>query len=105
MDAQDFILAGTNAAVRRETLVLALAKAGAISPAAALPFEQLGVVADDAWDDLVLAGRIREGQPGYFYAFNAPALASPRERRIKMFVFSLLIVAIPIVLILLNRRR
>jgi hypothetical protein len=88
----------------RNRLTGALRSRGAVSPASARPLNELGVTADAAWRRLVIEGRIREGPPGDFYLFEPPR-PSTRERVVKMVVFYLLIVLIPIVLFLASANR
>jgi hypothetical protein len=87
----------------RNRVIEVLQSRGAVSPATARSLGELHVSADDTWNRLVIEGRVREGHPGLFYLFERPR-ASTRQRLVKLLVFYALIVLIPIVLILANRR-
>jgi hypothetical protein len=87
----------------RHRLIDAVRSAGAIAPAAARPFAELNVAADYTWERLVVEGRIREGPPGHFYLFE-PRRPNTRQRVIRMVVFYVLILLIPVVLILATKK-
>jgi len=84
----------------QKRVIDALRLRGAVSPATARPFDDFNVATDSAWNRLVIQGRVREGLPGHFYLFERPP--SNKQRIIKMLVFYVIILLIPIVLILLN---
>lgn len=86
----------------RSRVIDSLRSAGAISPATARPVADLHVTTDDTWRRLVSEGRIREGPPGHFYLFER-GRPSTRQRVVKMVVFCLIILLIPIVLVLATR--
>jgi hypothetical protein len=104
MELLDLLLLVGSLDEGRAKMITTLEAAGAITPATARPFAELDVAGDKTWTQLVREGRIREGPPGYFYVFEGARRSSPREKRIKQIVFYALIVAIPIVLILLNKQ-
>jgi hypothetical protein len=101
MDMFPVLLSGILARdeMARDRVVTALRVAGALSPASARPFEDLHVQPDETWNRLVSEGRIREGPPSHFYLYDAQQ-KHQRQRRLKMVVFYLLMILIPVVLFL-----
>lgn len=101
------VIADRDAAAREHTIA-AMESAGAVSPASAQPLRTLGLETTAAWRQLVAEGRIREGAPDHFYLFDTELFDTEpsrrRERLIKMIGFYSLIILIPIVIFLLNRR-
>jgi ATP-dependent Clp protease ATP-binding subunit ClpA len=87
-----------------ERILARLRSAEATSPASARSLEDLRCKADDTWRSLVDEGRIREGAPGTFYLYErattgARPLVRTPARFIKTFVFWLIILLLPIILI------
>lgn len=92
-----------------ERVIAKLRAADAVSPASARSLSDLRCKADEAWQALVEEGRIREGAPGTFYLYERAGSAvgagiPSRARLAKTFVFWLLILLIPILLIQLSSR-
>lgn len=88
-------------AMARERVIAAMRTADAESPRSARTIVELDVVTDDVWDQLIREGTVREGPPDHFYLFGIKR-ASRRQRFIKMAVFWVLILLIPVVLILVT---
>ncbi|HVX40036.1 MAG TPA: hypothetical protein VHB25_10720 [Gemmatimonadaceae bacterium] len=85
----------------RNRAIATLRSQGALSPATAKSLDELHITPDQAWTHLIIHGRVREGPTGRFYLFEPPR-ASPRERALKMIVFYVLIILIPLALVLLT---
>jgi hypothetical protein len=87
----------------RAALIASLERAGATSPATARSLDELRVTTDEFWAALVREGRVREGPPNQYYLYDAFA-GRPRgfrkQRLIKMIVFYIVILALPILLVL-----
>jgi len=96
------ILAENDLAARNR-VIGALQSHGAASPATARSLEELNMATDETWNRLVIEGRVREGPPGRFYLFERPR-AGKRQRIITIAVFYAVILLVPIVLILINRK-
>ena len=79
----------------------ALRVAGATSAAAAVPRESLGAINEDSLGVLVREGIVREGAPGSYYLYEPPPRS--RERLVKMLVFWLIVILLPVVLIWLSK--
>jgi hypothetical protein len=77
----------------------ALIAAGAVSPTGAKALAAFPLIDAQVFDSLVRRGVIREGAPGTFYVYQPDSGSNPTGRLIKTFVFWLLILAIPILLI------
>lgn len=92
-----------------ERIIAKLRAADAVSPASARSLADLRCKEDAGWQSLLDEGRIREGTPGTFYLYErAPSAlhnGNPsRARFAKTFVFWVLILLIPILLIQLSSR-
>ena len=77
----------------------ALIAVGAVSPATARALAEFPLVDDSAFDALVRRGVIREAAPGTFYVFRSDAESHDWRRAVKLVLFWLIVLLIPILLI------
>ena len=97
------MLAARQAARRR--VVDAFVRAGATSPATAMPLDRLGELDGNALLACIDDGTVREGAPGTFYLYaRARASSARRVRIVRVLVFWLIILLLPVVVLqILNR--
>jgi hypothetical protein len=96
---RDDLINSTTRVKRPGEICAALMAVGAVSPATARALAEFPLVDESVFDALVRRGVIREAAPGTFYVFRSDAQSYDWRRVLKVVLFWLVMLLIPIVLI------